>query len=135
MKKQPGKPSDKPTSKPQGKPVKKVTRWVVEHLRDEVRRWPEEVKEEMGAQLNKVEYGGEPDDFKPMQAIGKGVNEIRVSDSGDQYRLIYLAKFIEAIYVIHVITKKKTQQTSKSDIDIAKTRYGKLLEWRKGQGL
>ncbi|CAN5497721.1 hypothetical protein BH10CYA1_BH10CYA1_24850 [soil metagenome] len=42
----------------------------------------------MGGQLNKVEYGGEPDDFKPMQSIGAGVNEIRVAEKGDQYRLI-----------------------------------------------
>ena len=126
---------DKPGEKPPEKAVKKNTLWVLAHLRDEVRGWPAEAKEEMGAQLNKIEYGGEPDDFKPMQTIGKGVNEIRVSDAGDQYRLIYVAKFPEAIYVLHVITKKKTQQTSKSDIDKAKSRYGNLLEWRKEQNL
>jgi phage-related protein len=98
--------------------------------------WPSDVKEEMGGQLNKVEYGGEPDDFKPMKTIGMGVNEIRVTDEGNnKYRLIYAAKFEEAIYVLHVITKKKTQQTPQSDIVIAKGRFAKLQEWRKEQKL
>jgi phage-related protein len=66
-----------------------------------------------------------------MRTIGAGVNELRVSDKGDQYRLIYVAKFEEAIYVLHVITKKKTQKTSQSDIDIAKKRYNELVEARK----
>jgi phage-related protein len=116
-------------------PVKKRTIWYLERLRQEVRQWPDAAKEEMGGQLNKIEYGGEPDDFKPMQPIGPGVNEIRVSDNGDQYRLIYVAKFEEAIYVLHVITKKKTQKTSQSDIDIAKKRYNELVERRKKQKL
>ena len=79
------------------KPVKKKTLWYSDDLREEVRGWPPDVREEMGGQLNKVEYGGEPDDFKPMKTIGLGVNEIRVADNGDQYRLIYVAKFKEAI--------------------------------------
>jgi phage-related protein len=115
--------------------VKKKTVWYKESLRVEVRGWPAAVREEMGGQLNKVEYGGGPDDFKPMKTIGVGVNEIRVSDDGDQYRLIYVAKFEEAIYVLHVITRKKTQQTSKADIDIAKKRYNELVEIRKKQRL
>lgn len=117
------------------KPAKKMTIWYLPRLREEVRDWPFSAREEMGGQLNKVEYGGEPDDFKPMATIGKGVNEIRVSDEGDQYRLIYVAKFSEAIYVLHVITKKKTQQTAGSDIEIARNRYRQLIEWRKKQKL
>jgi phage-related protein len=113
------------------KSVKKNTIWYSERLRDEVREWPSDVREEMGGQLNKVEYGGQPDDFKPMQSIGAGVNEIRVAEKGDQYRLIYFAKFEEAVYVLHVITKKKTQKTSKSDIEIARKRFSELVERRK----
>lgn len=115
---------------------KKVTRWVVNSLLEEVREWPACVREEMGGQLNKVEYGGEPDDFKPMKTIGLGVNEIRVSDEGNnRYRLIYVAKFEEAIYVLHVVSKKKTQKTSQHDIDIARGRFARLQEWRKKQEL
>ncbi|HEY9679131.1 MAG TPA: type II toxin-antitoxin system RelE/ParE family toxin [Drouetiella sp.] len=113
------------------KSEKKLTLWFSEKLRDEVRSWPVDVKEDIGGQLNKVEYGGEPDDFKPMKSIGLGVNEIRVRDDGDQYRLIYVAKFEEAIYVLHVITKKKTTKTSQSDIDIAQKRYNQLVQLRK----
>lgn len=109
---------DKPA--PADKPKKKDTKWVVDSLREEVKDWPADVREEMGGQLNKVEYGGQPDDFKPMQTIGMGVNEIRVTDEdNNKYRLIYIAKFEEAIYVLHVITKKKTQKTPQRDIEIA----------------
>lgn len=116
-------------------PIKKNTIWYLERLRQEVRKWPDSVREEMGGQLNKVEYGGEPDDFKPMQTIGAGVNEIRVAEDRDQYRLIYIAKFEEAIYVLHVITKKKTQKTPQVDIDISRKRYNELVERRKKQKL
>jgi phage-related protein len=112
---------------------KKETVWYSDALRAEVREWPKSVREDVGEELNKVEYGGEPRDFKPMPTIGAGVNEIRVSDDRNQYRLIYVAKFEEAIYVLHVITKKTTQKTSKHDIDTAKTRFKALVESRKKQ--
>lgn len=115
---------------------KKITRWVMPSIREEVRGWPDDVREEMGGQLNKVEYGGEPDDFKPMQTIGMGVYEIRVRDEGNNnYRLIYVVKFEEAIYVLHVITKKKSQKTPQPDIDTASKRFARLQQWRKEQNL
>jgi phage-related protein len=117
--------------KPQPQPVKKETKWYLPALREEVRAWPKDVREEVGRQLGKVEYGGKPTDFKPMKTIGAGVNEIRHSDDVGQYRLIYIAKFKEAVYVLHVITLKKTQQTSKHDIDIASKRYKALIAERK----
>lgn len=112
-------------------PQKKPTIWYSQTLRAEVRDWPRGAREDIGEELNRVEYGGEPRDFKPMPTIGAGVNEIRTSDNGDQYRLIYVAKLEEAIYVLHVITKKKTQKTSQQDIEIAKKRYKALIEARK----
>lgn len=122
--------------RPNSKAVKKNTLWVMDRIREEVREWPTDVREEIGGQLNKVEYGGEPDDFKPLPTIGIGVNEIRISDAGNnQYRLIYVAKFEEAIYVLHVITKKKTQKTSLRDINIVQKRYLDLQKWRKRQPL
>jgi len=99
---------------------KKPTIWYSQALREEIRGWPSGAREDIGEELNRVEYGGEPRDFKPMPTIGAGVNEIRTSDKGDQFRLIYVAKFEEAIYVLHIITKKKTQKTSQQDIEIAK---------------
>ena len=125
---------EKDAATPAEKPIKKETRWVLESLLEEVREWPSDVREEMGGQLNKVEYGGEPDDFKPMKTIGMGVNESKIPDeANNKVRLIYVAKFEEAIYFLHVITKKKTQQTSQVDIDTAKSRFAKLQEWRKKQ--
>jgi phage-related protein len=127
---------DESSKKPAEKPAKKITRWVIESLREEVRTWTDDVREEMGGQLNKVEYGGQPDDFKPMQTIGMGVSEIRVTDKGNnKYRLIYVAKYEEAIYVLHVITKKKSQQTPQKDIDLAKARFAKLQQWRRDQNI
>jgi phage-related protein len=122
-----------PRSRPQQ--PKKETVWYSDALLKEVRAWPKDVREEVGRQLNRVEYGGEPADFKPMRSIGPGVNEIRHRDEGDQYRLIYVAKFEEAIYVLHVITKKKTQKTSKHDIDMARRRYNELVQERLKSGL
>jgi len=68
-----------------------------------------------------------------MPTVGLGVNEIRIATKGEQYRLIYVAKFAEAVYVLHVITKKKTQQTSLLDLQLAKKRFKAILEGRKNQ--
>lgn len=111
--------------------TKKVTRWHSDRLLDQVRSWPKSVREQVGRQLNKVEFGGVPDDFKPMRTIGPGVAEIRLSEMGDQFRLIYVAKFEEAIYVIHAITRKKSQKTSTLDMEVARKRYSELVQQRK----
>jgi phage-related protein len=77
----------------------------------------------------KVQRGDQPDAFKPMPTIGKGVEEIRVSDSTGAYRVIYVARRAEAVYVLHAF-QKKTQTTSKNDIQIAKRRFRQLLGGR-----
>ena len=64
-----------------------------------------------------------------MQSIGSGVKEIRITDSDGIYRVIYVAKFEEAIYVLHAF-KKKTQKTSPPDLDTAKRAYKQVLEER-----
>ena len=71
-----------------------------------------------------------PDDFRPMSSIGSGVQEIRVRDTGGAFRVIYVARFEEAIYVLHAF-QKKTQKTSPLDIELARQRYRALLEDRK----
>lgn len=70
-----------------------------------------------------------PDDWKPMPSIGAGVSEIRVHVEG-AYRVIYVAKFGEAVYVLHAF-QKKTQQTTKKDLDLAKVRYRELVNSRR----
>jgi len=82
---------------------------------------PKEVRRAMGAELLRVQLGVMPTDFKPMPSVGKGVYEIRVRLDG-AWRVLYVAKYDVAIYVLHVF-QKKTQQTAKDDIDLAAMRY------------
>ena len=85
--------------------------------------WPEAVRKEGGFQLYRVQQGLEPNNFRPMPTIGAGVKEIKLQDDDkSQYRLIYIAKFEEAVYVFHVITRKTTEATSPPDIALAKKR-------------
>jgi phage-related protein len=91
-----------------------------------LRDFPDDARQDAGYQLDKVQRGGQPDDFKPMPAIGKGVEEIRVSEPGGAFRVIYVARRPEAVYVLHAF-QKKTQATSKKDLDIAGKRFSQLL--------
>jgi len=102
--------------------------------REDIRRFPEDVRETAGVQLFKVQQGREPDDWKPMPTIGSGVQEIRIREEGSAYRVLFVAKFEEAVYVLHLF-QKRSQKTALSDLDLARTRYAALLEWRKEQGL
>jgi len=91
-----------------------------------LRDFPENAKQDAGYQLDKVQRGEQPDDFKPMPSIGKGVEEIRVWDDAGTYRVIYTARVADAVYVLHAF-QKKTQATSKRDIDMATDRYAQLM--------
>lgn len=102
--------------------------------RDDLRRLPDDARETAGYQIFKVQQGKEPDDWKPMPTVGVGVNEIRVRDESGSYRVLYVAKFEEAVYVLHVF-EKRSQKTPKDDIHLARSRYGDLLRWRKEQHL
>ena len=84
--------------------------------------------------LPKIQQGKEPDDWKPMASIGSGVQEIRVRDDTGTYRVFYVAKFQEAVYVLHVF-KKRSQKTARPDIELGKSRYADLLTWRREVGL
>ncbi|AUL66069.1 type II toxin-antitoxin system RelE/ParE family toxin [Escherichia coli] len=64
--------------------------------------------------------------------MGPGVREIRTRDADGIYRVMYVAKFEEAVYVLHCF-QKKTQTTSQSDIDLAKRRYKELVQERKNE--
>ena len=92
---------------------------------DRLREFPTDAKQDAGYQLDRVQHGLQPDDFKPMPSIGKGVEEIRVRDDTGAYRVIYTARLADAIYVLHAF-QKKTQATSKRDIDLAKQRFALL---------
>lgn len=102
--------------------------------RDDLRRLPESARETAGFQLFKLQQGQEPDDWKPMTTIGSGVQEIRIRDEGNAYRVVSVAKFPEAVYVLHVF-RKQTQKTTQADLELARNRYASLQRSRRGQGL
>ncbi len=95
-----------------------------------LREFPEDAKQDAGYQLDKIQNGLQPDDFKPMPTVGKGVEELRIWDDSGTYRVIYTARLQEIIYVLHAF-QKKTQATSKKDVDIAKTRWIDLTRSKK----
>ena len=90
-----------------------------------LREFPDDAKRDAGYQLDRVQHGLQPDDFKPMPTIGKGVEEIRVRDDTGAYRVIYTARLADAVYVLHAF-QKKTHTTSKRDIELAKQRFALL---------
>ena len=98
--------------------------------RENLRTLGDDVRQTTGFQLYKLQQGFLPDDWKPMPGLGAGVNEIRVQEAGNAYRLLYVAKFAEAIYVLHAF-QKKTRKTSRHDVMIARQRYQQLMRWRK----
>jgi phage-related protein len=89
---------------------------------DDLRAMPAVVRHDLGLELMRVQFGGEPMDFKPMSIVGPGAHEIRVRDADGAFRVIYVAKFAKAIYVLHAF-QKKTRQTAQTDIDLATQRY------------
>lgn len=94
---------------------------------DDLRAFPLAAKREAGHQLDRVQNGLEPDDWKPMNTVGQGVKEIRIRDVAGAFRVIYIAKFAAAVYVLHCF-QKKTEKTSKADLDLAGKRYRDLLK-------
>ncbi len=104
-------------------PVKPIE-FLGDSLRS-LREFPDDAKRDAGYQLDRVQHGLQPEDFKPMPTIGKGVEEIRVRDDTGAYRVIYTARLADAVYVLHAF-QKKTQTTSKRDIELAKQRFALL---------
>jgi len=98
--------------------------WVGTSLAD-IQALPGEVRRQLGRALYAVQCGGMPPSWRPMPSIGAGVIEVRVQ-AGGAFRLMYVAKFAEAIYVLHVF-QKKSRQTSPLDIAVTRVRYGVAL--------
>ena len=89
--------------------------------RDDLIAFPTDARREAGYQLESVQRGGEPQDWKPMSSVGPGVREIRIREPSGAFRVMYLATRREAIYVLHCF-QKKSQQTSRQDLALAKAR-------------
>jgi phage-related protein len=105
----------------------KPLKFVGNSLND-LKSFPKPAQKEAGHQLNKVQEGKDPSDWKPMKTIGTGVREIRIQIR-DQYRIIYTASFTDAVYVLHAFLKK-TQKTTKRDLDTAAQRLKAVQKTR-----
>lgn len=89
--------------------------------------FPENVRVDGGHQLYLIQKGETADDWKPITTVGRGCYEIRIDEDANAYRIIYVAKFENAIYVLHAF-QKTTRKTSQSDIDLARDRYAMLVK-------
>ena len=106
-----------------GKPIS----WLGSSL-DDLRAFEPEARRQAGTELRAVQRGEMPTDFKPMPSVGQGVYEIRVR-TGRAYRVMYVVKFEEAIYVLHAF-EKRTRKTRPADIDLARRRLAELIRRR-----
>lgn len=94
---------------------------------DDLRAFPVMARREAGYQLDRVQAGHDPTDWKPMSTIGQGVREIRIRDKDGAFRVMYVAKFEAAIYVLHCF-QKKSQATATADLNLAESRYRDLVK-------
>ena len=95
-----------------------------------LREFSADARQIAGFQLDKVQRGLQPDDWKQMATVGSGVKELRIGDESGTFRVIYLATLAEAVYVLHCF-QKKSAQTSESDIQLARKRYKDLVKERR----
>ena len=102
--------------------------WLGSSL-EEVRSFSDEARREIGYQLYKVQDGLEPSDWKPIPSLAPGVQEIRVHTE-NEYRVLYVAKFSDAVYVLHAFIKK-TPRTTKRDLELARERLVGLMRARR----
>lgn len=101
----------------------------IEFLGDSLKRlrgFPEIARRRAGQQLERLQLGLMPDDFKSMPTVGRGVQEIRIRDGSGAYRVIYTARKANAVYVLHAF-EKKSERTAALDLELARHRYASLL--------
>ena len=110
--------------------LKKVI-WLVDSKR-RIQSFPEITKDILGGEIRLVQKGENPRDWKPMPEIGFGVKEIRAHNP-DEYRVLYLAKYPEAIYILNAF-QKTSDQTSRKDKELGRKRYADLQKFRQTQG-
>jgi phage-related protein len=101
--------------------------WLGSARRD-IRAFPAEARRRSGFQLRRVQQGLEPDDWKPITSVGPGVREIRIQTE-QAHRVLYLATFDEAVYVLHAF-EKRTRKTPAHDVKLAGDRHRALLKKR-----
>ena len=105
--------------------------------KEELGEFPRESLRLAGYNLGLVQQGEDPEDWKPLETVGPGVREIRirVHDGGaTQFRVVYIARFAEAVYVLHAF-QKRTEATPRRNLDIARARYSQLLRDRERESI
>jgi phage-related protein len=93
--------------------------------RDRLRNFPLDAKRAAGYQIDRIQAGGVPNDYRPMPSVGHGVMEIRIHEDNGAFRVFYVANREDAVYVLHCF-QKKTQKTARKDIELGKQRYKEL---------
>lgn len=96
---------------------------------DTIRAFPQGVRREAGFQLDKVQRGLTPDNWKPVKTVGPGVREIRIREEAGAFRVIYIATLAEAVYVLHAF-QKKTEKTGRADLELTRKRFRDLVRRR-----
>ena len=90
--------------------------------RDDLREFPDSARREAGYQLDKVQRGEQPTDFKPMKTVVSGTYEIRIKESVDEYRVFYVAKMGDTVYV-RPACQKKSRKTPERHLSVGRRRY------------
>jgi phage-related protein len=99
--------------------------------KNDLAAFPKSARTRAGHELFMVQVGRDPNDWTPMATVGPGACEIRVREPVGAYRVIYVAKFKDAVYVLHAF-KKKSQKTAREDLSLAKQRYRIARELAEG---
>lgn len=107
----------------------KEIRWVGSAY-DDLLGFPESARRQEGFQLGRVQAGLDPEDWRPFNEVGLGTQEVRIRDTSGAFRVMYVAKFEEAVYVLHCF-QKNTRATTRFDKNIAETRYRAVVDQRK----
>ncbi|MGH7720576.1 MAG: type II toxin-antitoxin system RelE/ParE family toxin [Gemmatimonadaceae bacterium] len=90
---------------------------------------PATARHELGVDLRLVQSGERPRDWKPITGVGAGVIEIRARTDDGAFRVLYVAKFSEGIYVLHAF-QKKSRKTAQFDLELARSRYAAVVRSR-----
>jgi len=93
----------------------------------DLQAFPVDARRKAGFELWQIQRGRDPTDFKPMPSVGPGVQELRIWDGEGTFRVIYLARIEDAVYVLHAF-QKKARATAKRDIEIARRRFKTMFQ-------
>ncbi|MFJ7797372.1 type II toxin-antitoxin system RelE/ParE family toxin [Pseudomonas sp. NPDC096950] len=91
----------------------------------DLKEFPLDARRTAGFQLDLLQQGEEPCDWRPMKTVGRGVNEIRITETSGAYRVLYVVNRPEAIYVLHA-WNKTTRKTETRDIELARARLQEI---------